>query len=361
MKFSKPIVSAGKYNVPTEKGPDREETITANRLRHWALQHGEMVKQGLKIPAPWAHNGEGPLQIGSDGTLKSSKDNAGFWEKLWVDNGMLWGIVDVPSEEDAIKIGKSVQETSVFVRPKFIDGKGSEWEDSLMHIALVTHPVEAGQGNFVPEKDGLTLSMSQNTQMNVDITGNSSTLSLNEVLKKLREVAEIGLPENTTESNLIDRLMSALMQKEISDKDKLETGTTRRPPSKSVEQPSTVAIAMAFNTEQIKSIVDSKVINPKTSKEFTEVDLLKGNEPVTMSQTPNVPKEVENNPAFQSLKNSVGFLMSHTATLTKVGFTDRINALVSKGVISKDYVETNCFEHTKPIIVPAKTFLAQLV
>ena len=183
--------------------------------------------------------------------------------------------------------------------------------------------------------------MSQNTQMNVDITGNSSTLSLNEVLKKLREVAELGLPENTTESNLIDRLMSALMQKEISDKDKLETGNTRRPPSKSVEQPSTVAIAMAFNAEQIKSIVDSKVINPETSKEFTKEDLLKGNEPTKMSQSPEVPEEVEKNPAFQSLKSTVGFLMSYTGSLTKVGFSDRINSLVSKKVISKEYVEAN--------------------
>ena len=141
MRFKKPIVTTGVYTIPGDT--PRKVEVTSDRLNHWADQFHSMKSAGVSVPAPWNHSTEAlPMSVGNDGTLPRSDINAGWWDKVWVEDNTLWGELDVPQNEDAVKIGTSVKESSIYVRPSFVDGSGNEWKDSLMHIALVTHPIE---------------------------------------------------------------------------------------------------------------------------------------------------------------------------------------------------------------------------
>lgn len=157
MKFVKQILRPGTYRAKTPTGERRTEKFTAERLKAFADTHKKMRDKGLKIPAPWFHNGAGP----SNKVGRSSKDNAGFWDRFWVEqDGTLYGEIDVPREEDASKIGTTVQEVSIFSRPEWEDGDGEVWKDAILHAALVTRPIAARQENFKPVADELAIAMS---------------------------------------------------------------------------------------------------------------------------------------------------------------------------------------------------------
>ena len=116
MRFKKPIVTTGVYSIPGDI-PQKVE-VTSDRLDHWASQFGKMKKAGISVPAPWNHSKEAfPMSSGNDGTLPRSDINAGWWDKVWVEDNTLWGEVNVPSNEDAVKIGTNVKESSIYVRP----------------------------------------------------------------------------------------------------------------------------------------------------------------------------------------------------------------------------------------------------
>lgn len=266
-KFVKEILRPGSYYVNVVGGRRRKETFTKERLANFVKQHEEMVKAGLKIPAPWKHAlealpasaspGDKPLHPGD--TFSSSKDNAGFWGKLFQDKrGVLYGELDVANQADADKIGTSVQEVSPYVKTEFEDGLQRKWQDSVLHIALVTNPVMPGQQNFerlptpaaatapgspaVSAEHGIALSLSNFlAPPNVDIPDSvllsmdqdeatdtpdeempeetpvdspnpgqtsASGASIQDALNALREIG-LDLPEDTHEGNLVERIVVA--------------------------------------------------------------------------------------------------------------------------------------------------------
>lgn len=306
MKFRKQIVSTGVYNIP---GHGIVE-ITPDRLQHWANQFSQMQTAGFRVPAPWGHSEQSlPMSIGDNGTLPNVQNNAGFWDRLWVENDSLWGTVEVPREEDASKVGTSVQETSIYVRPQFTDSKSNNWEDAIMHVALVTHPVELGQPNFTPEAEGLALSMSL-LSAPLSMAGEMQAMTgeggVPQLLKALRE-CQIDLPEDTTSDNLYDRLLVALRQKKASESP--EDQTTRTPPEGADEQPA----------------------------------------PVAMSQTtpPAAPPVAdETKTELAAAKQTISFLMSHLGDQTRQTFVSRRNELIKTGRCTEDYAKA----HIDPLI-----------
>jgi len=337
MRFKKPIVTTGVYSIPGDTS--RKVEVTENRLSHWASQFEKMKKAGISVPAPWNHSKEAfPMSIGDDGTLPRSDINAGWWDRVWVENNTLWGEVDVPSNEDAVKIGTNVKESSIYVRPSFVDGAGNEWKDSLMHIALVTHPVENGQGNFEPVEQGLALAMSQLTeplsmaspqpaeeQLNAtDNVGpgeskDSQQQGLQGMLELLRSL-QIDLPEDTNEVNFMERLMVALRQKKASEQPDDQSVTT--PPEGAKEQPAPVAMS-----QEKKSEVQE--------------------EEVTLSHEEQVGEEVVmSHPKFKAASQTITFLLNHIGQQEKNGLADRRNNLVATGKVTEAYAS----EHLDPSI-----------
>ena len=326
MRFKKPIVTTGIYTIPGET--PKKVKITHDRLSHWVKQFDSMKEAGISVPAPWNHSKDAlPMSVGNDGTLPRSDINAGWWEKIWMQDGTLWGELDVPRSEDAVKIGTNVKESSIYVRPEFNDGSGNKWDDSLMHIALVTHPIENGQGNFeaVEEMEqGIALSMSQLTEplsmSNLDDVrpGGSVTTpqknGIQEMLDSLRAVM-IDLPDDTNDVNFMERLLVALRQKKASENP--EEDSITNPPEGAKEQPAPVAMS------QEKENDVKETIPQETTAE-----------------------EVLSHPSYQAATKTISFLMSHLNGQEQAKLQERRNALLASGKVSEDYAS----KHLDPVI-----------
>ncbi len=358
MKFKKTIVKEGVYSIEDPNGPIagpdgkkyRLEQITESRIKHWANTHSAMRKKGLSIPAPVVHDQKAvPVVRGTDGTLPRSDVNKGWWEKLWVENGkdgaILKGEVDI-EDDVAKKIGKTIKEVSVYERPAFRTGDGSDWNDALMHIALVTHPVEPNQSNFEPVKEGVSLSMSHRLKMaevppsnegtGTEVTGPNSSVSIKSVasgdsiqdlIKNLQSIAKIALPDDTTDENLIERLNAALIQKQTSEQGEGADGTTTSPPGESREQPAPVA--MSFSPKQIDRLIKDKAVNPETDQPYTKNDLAKIGVADTAMSHPSYQAQVAANQA----------LLTHVSNQHKSALHSRVEKLVSSRRTTKEYAE----------------------
>jgi hypothetical protein len=284
MRFKKPIVSTGVYTIPGDI--PRKVKIDQTRLDHWKAQFDKMKDAGVSVPAPWNHSKEAlPMSVGNDGTLPRSDINAGWWDKLWVEDGTLWGELDVPQSEDAVKIGTNVKETSIYVRPDFEDGSGNKWQDSLMHIALVTHPIENGQGNFTPvgDESGLAISMSHLTEplemaspekaeeqvsanpVGVNEDRENSSNGVPALLEALRAVM-IDLPEDTNDTNFMERLLVALRQKKASEHP--EDKSVSKPPEGAKEQNFLMGHIGNQHKEQLITRRDSLIQQGKITEEY---------------------------------------------------------------------------------------------
>ena len=353
MKFKKEIVSSGVYLVQGADGVRRYEVITDDRLGHWADKQTEMVNSGMQIPAPWQHDlkslpeNTAKISASGQGISESSKDNAGYWDRLWVENHTLMGEFDCPNEEDAKKVGATVRETSVYACPRYVDGSGTVWEDALMHIALVTHAVENNQSNFEKVPDGtLALAMSQRVlSMSNSIDGFGS---FTEVLKKLEEIAKIVLPTDTTFDNFVDRLNAALSQKAASEQDDNNVGTVTKPPRNAVSQPGRVIFTMStFTEDQVDALVKANAVNTATKQPFTSEDLVEKvdseKDPGTLmgvGDSEKIPEEISNHPVVQKLAGSVAILMNIAKTAKQDRYQDRINILIKTGAVTEEYAKT---------------------
>ena len=333
MRFKKPIVTTGVYTIPGDV--PRKVKINQDRLDNWKDQFDKMKEAGVSVPAPWNHSKEAlPMSVGNDGTLPRSDINAGWWDKLWVEDGTLWGELDVPQSADAVKIGTNVKETSIYVRPDFEDGSGNKWQDSLMHIALVTHPIENGQGNFTPvgDESGLAISMSHLTEplemaspekaeeqvssnpVGVSPDRENSQNGVPALLEALRAVM-IDLPEDTNDTNFMERLLVALRQKKASEHP--EDKSVSKPPEGAKEQPAPVAMSQE-NAKEIEASSDDKQL-----------------EEVVMSH-----------PKFQAAQKTVNFLMGHIGNQHKEQLASRRDSLIAEGKITEEYAA----QHLNPSI-----------
>jgi len=325
MRFKKPIVTTGIYTIPGET--PKKVKITHDRLTHWIKQFDSMKEAGISVPAPWNHSKDAlPMSVGNDGTLPRSDINAGWWEKIWLQDGTLWGELDVPRSEDAVKIGTNVKESSIYVRPEFNDGSGNTWDDSLMHIALVTHPIENGQGNFEPVEEmenGIALAMSQLTEplsmSNLDEVRPGGSVApqkngIQEMLESLRAVA-IDLPDDTNDVNFMERLIVALRQKKASENP--EDDSITNPPEGAKEQPAPVAMSQE-KEKDVKETVPQETIA----------------------------EEVLSHPAYKAATKTVSFLMSHLNGQERAKLQERRNALLAGGKVSEDYAS----KHLDPVI-----------
>lgn len=336
-KKKKLIVSEGQYSVTGIDGKKHRVKISADDIEAMASTGKGMLEAGLRIPAPWKHDLKAvPVEAGKDPADLRPEDNAGFWEDFKVvstkdGRKALEGILDAVGDENdpkspAYMVGKNVRDTSIYFVPKYRDGKGREWDNALMHVAVCQYPIEPGQENFedLPSEEESLRKYSQKSGENFAIAMSSHISDegknpYHDVpgLLDLLGKAGITLPEDTDESNIMDRLKTALMVV-VNSK---SGGSTNRPP-KGSEYPVMPVFMSSLTDEQVKALVGANITNPATGKPFAKSDFTE--------------KELPSEDDVKSLKETITSMSTQLTDVVKVGYQDRINALIKKGVLSPE-------------------------
>lgn len=305
----------------TAKGRVDKE-FSPSYLRHISKTGNKMLKAGLRVPTPFGHSKEA-VPDASD----NPKDNAGYWKRFWVstENGKpgLWGEVEIPGSDDDpespyYKAKHTAKETSVCIHEQYIDGKKRKWDNAIMHVALVNHPVVPGQKDFEHVPDNTSV-------VNMSMLSTHATTGVEDIsglVKKLREVVKLYLPDNCTIETLVKDLTVAVGQFELCTPNK-DGGIVPAPVYLSTQ---TKDQNMPMSKEQIDAIVASGTVNPTTGKPFTSDDLA--------IQSQATPED----------KKSAALLKAFTNKLVeqaKNSVVARINSLVESGRISKEYADTH--------------------
>lgn len=132
------------------------EIITPQRMKGWVDNFKSMKAAGLKPTAPWDHAGRNPASkeywpiYAADAGDSTAEKNIGFIDDLEIVNGKLDVVIDVRDSEAFRKLKEgAVADLSLGLCRNFIDGKGKNWGDSIIHAAPCVFPVNHGQGEMV--------------------------------------------------------------------------------------------------------------------------------------------------------------------------------------------------------------------
>lgn len=354
-KFHKQIVRAREV-------PEKGITITEDRLKHWQATAELMGEKGLRIPAPFFHDPNAvPVNLELSKEVADSKNNAGFWSKLWLaDDGWLMGELEVPRAEDAEKIGTTIKGASLYAPPKWEEG-GESWEDAITHIALTNKPVIHEGADF---ETALSLSLDDAGGYDAasdegDSDKNSST-NLESALKVLSELG-LELPDDTTDQNFLQRVCiagTAVLSHQKKNKKDGE-GVTQMPQGAKVKKPSPIAMATetttALSVEQLffnnqvaskrkeyrdrcEKLIKRKAIAPADVKKFmdTKIDAV----PIALSTEGEImPNEVDailevwerlpDNAALNALAMSGEGTETHDPPQTRLS-TEQVDEITNK-------------------------------
>lgn len=155
--YKKQIFPLGKHLVSDLKGNRHEVDIKKERVLKLINTFNSMRSKGLKVFAPYEHDEESvPVENIDD--LLNPKNNGGEWLSFYLEDDVLYGNIKAATDEDAERIGSKVQGCSVYI-DDYVDGKGKEWDDAILHVALTNKPVAVTE-NFSEEGKGLAIAMS---------------------------------------------------------------------------------------------------------------------------------------------------------------------------------------------------------
>ena len=313
-KFRKTIVKPSVYRVNTKEGK-QIRAVSSEFLKEVCGNTKKMMEAGIKIPAPYAHKDEngvypGPLleQDGKEVDAKtlepkvwSSDINAGFWDNFELDEESIAGVLESPNDD----IGETIKDTSIYVDPEFTDGLGRTWKNVIRHVALVTNPVEPYQDNFTrisEDEHALAMSFSMADEVGGQTTEApvSSGGDISAIVRLMEEKFGIAFPGNTSDSNFLDRLLTVLTS--IPNEEEGEDGLTGKPKGSEVQSSPIIMANENKNTQEDVNVEKAELLEARANKLLTSyVDQL------------------------------------------KQSFTARINALIKKGKIGKDYAEKTLF------------------
>jgi hypothetical protein len=162
-QFRKVVVPPGEFETPEGK-----VTIGPDRIKGWVETFGRMKAAGLRVPVPWGHQSQA-LPAPDDAEFFKSKYNATYVDSLeQAADGSLVMVAAPPPGYDVSDAGDLVNpadgttigEVSLDARP-WKDGRGAEYGDAVVHVALVTHPVASGTPAFEPVPGEVRLSLSR--------------------------------------------------------------------------------------------------------------------------------------------------------------------------------------------------------
>lgn len=405
-RITKKIIDLTKGNTFRQPGPSgdieaddaREVKITPEYLKKVADTHSRMRKSGLNIPGPWSHKSEAnkPIVVGKaskGGIVEDAAKNAGFWDKIWFDDqtNAMWGVIEAPGDPKdpntpAGKLGTTVKETSIYVAPKWKDGRGNEWEHAPLHIACCLHGIEPGQDNFIHLEEGaLTLSMSfqkpdadpdekpepsgepsdESDSEDDDPDGPTAVVGDLGVVIGLLAEAGIIVPESSTSENFVSFLEVALKQFLASAEEEDDDDKLYQPPEGAQEKQA--PFVMSFTPAQMDAIVKSGTVNPTTGKPFTLAELQEGSKPAAPAITEEL---LMSHPTVKGLLATTQALSNGMLDKAKSDYRARLNLLTKLGVVDQEYVDktmipmveglTMSFADGKPVPQPLDVILGAL-
>jgi len=333
--LKKEIISVGTY-YPNVGGQRVKKEFDKQYLLRLAKNANNMMNTGLRIPAPFDHHKDAePLEV--NGAPKSAFNNAGYSVKYKVANNdkgvpTLVGFFDVPGNKTDTnsayyKALNTAKEVSLSIRDEYRDGTGTVWKDAIMHCALVNHAVVPGQKEF-QEMSIINMSMLEGSE-EPDIS------LLGQIRSVLAEACNIVIPaSNSVNTFLRDLLVAASQIK------------ANRPTDGQELQPVPIYMSingdndMALTKDQATTLVATKAVNPTTKAPFTMEDLgFKEVAPLNMSTL-----EQENATLKSQLAKAIGMMSAFSTKLandTKIGIQSRINALIAKGLLTKEYADAH--------------------
>ena len=213
-KFKKKIVPIGDHMVSDKKGNRRKATITRDRAVKWVDTFNAMKAEGLHVYAPWEHD-LSSVPVESVDDLLNAKNNGGKWESLEISEDAIWGVIEAATEKDAEAIGTKVEGCSIFV-DDYVDGKGKEWPDSILHICLTNKPVAVTE-NFEPVSKENNLSIAMSTYAGADSSQEKSNPGIiSSLIESLKKIG-ICVPSTSDVDELIKFLTVAIDNSALKD------------------------------------------------------------------------------------------------------------------------------------------------
>lgn len=329
-KFEKIILKEGKYRQWNDKTKQYEfVTVDSNRLNQLVDAFAKMKDWGIKVPGPWKHDFNiTAFTTGSNGLLKDSTENAGFWDNITtkvLENGKLGlvGTIDVPGDPNdpntpAGKVGTTVQDTSIYTRRNVpvTDGSEEVLDEAIMHIALVTHPIELNQENFqLKDEQDACLVMSNMVE---DEEDSESPAMLTQLISDLRDYCQLVLPADTSIDNLVKYLSIAVGQYKLLNE---ENGSKKD--SFELEP----LLMSHLDQSQVDALINGKVVNPKTNKPYCKEDF--------------------SSPSPESANSEVLLVMSAMQNSMQAdrrrAYRSRIDSLVGSNRTTKSFAESSLY------------------
>jgi hypothetical protein len=142
-RYVKDLIKVGTY---VKTADDIAFTITPETLGHWVASFSRMKSNGIKVPLPYTH--VDPKKEEEIRKAGDPRDNAGWVDDLWVEDGTLCMACTVIGADAIVAASRS--DVSINAPPKYVDGKGNAYVWPITHVALCTDPVVPGLGQFIP-------------------------------------------------------------------------------------------------------------------------------------------------------------------------------------------------------------------
>lgn len=249
-KVQKTVATPGVYHTLSGLS-----TVSAERLRHWHDTVQALIQDKIFPPVVWGHQNDavpspdGPTaarytagrvlgsHLSDDGSLSFTLDVPG----TTLEGDRLLSMVTMP---DGRKLPTAIDKVSIGARD-WTDGRGRQWKDAPIHLALTPLPVMIDQPGFEPSVNfGLAYFSLDQKQPAIGPTPVPAPMPVHVVnppkppepvkpekpkpdgektdpcpftvpafLDKLRRF-DIRLPTDTNEGNLLERLWVALAQRD---------------------------------------------------------------------------------------------------------------------------------------------------
>lgn len=135
--YRKELIYVGKF--VKDDGKSRQEfTVDEALLHHWTNTFAAFKDRGIDVPLPVEHTDDPEKRRGSLVGAEVALNDKGL--------PALFGVVTFRDAE-AEKLAATAS-VSLYVPPKFVDGKGNTYYRPIRHVALTDYPVIPGLGGF---------------------------------------------------------------------------------------------------------------------------------------------------------------------------------------------------------------------
>jgi hypothetical protein len=148
MLIRKQILAPGTYWVSDSDGNPTPFVVTDDDIEHYQKVGQKMIRNGLKIPVPMGHDdpNDPPEPMTEE---RVARNNEGWVKGYQVQDGSLWGLLDIQDEDVARKARTTIKYVSPYIAPSFVDPvTGEKHENLIAHVALTPQPLFTGQKPF---------------------------------------------------------------------------------------------------------------------------------------------------------------------------------------------------------------------